>query len=240
MSKTSNPNFVKFGPTEMIVQFSTDRGEMKTSDNGEYFFRGMTDRRFCFVNPDLERKLIDLGYRAGERVGITRQVRNRMAVWAVRLIDAEAGPGVAEAPAPPTAIRPAPRPTAKRTPPPLPDAKYAPPPVAWPETEAPAPATPKPVARAIENRPASSIAMAGIDELCGAMERCLLKAVDMMAAAQKHAVAQGFSITFQGSDLQDLASTIYIQQSKVSNMDRVDRDRAQQRVAGGQDPWSRR
>jgi hypothetical protein len=232
---TSNPNYIKFGPAETIVVFSTDRGELKTNTNGDYFYRSMADRRFCCVNPDLERKLLDLGYRAGEQVGIARQTRNRVVVWNVRMLSVP----VEAAPAPPTAIRPAPRPTAKRTPPPLPEAKYAPPPpVAWPETEHAAPASPKPPARAIDAR-SSANALPGLDEVVDMMQECLYRAVEVAQRTQARATERGFPLTFSAGDVQDLASTIYIQISKTQNMDRVDRDRAQ-RAAGGADPWSRR
>jgi hypothetical protein len=64
MRSVSNPNYVKFAKAEMVVAFTRDRGELRTNDHGEFFFRELVDGRFTCVNPDLERRLVDLGYTA--------------------------------------------------------------------------------------------------------------------------------------------------------------------------------
>src|ERR1700735_3854707 len=67
MRRASNPKYVTFGPTETVVTFATDRGQLRTNDAGEFFFRQMTDGRFTCASPDLERQLITAGVRAGQQ-----------------------------------------------------------------------------------------------------------------------------------------------------------------------------
>jgi hypothetical protein len=86
MRRSSSPNYVKFGPAEMVVMFATDRGQLRTNDAGEFFYREFTDGRFCCASPDLERQLIQAGVRAGQQVGITRSTFNRAVIWRVRMI----------------------------------------------------------------------------------------------------------------------------------------------------------
>lgn len=231
MRGNSNSNYVKFGPTEMVVQFATDRGELRTNENGEFFLRGFADgKRFTCASPDLERRLADLDYRAGDKVGISRQTRNRSVVWKVRLI--EESPNASQP-------RPAPPPTPRRMPPPIPEAKYAPPPIAWPEAEAPPRHKPNGVATAPTQQPPQTAASApypSVERVCTTMEQCLFSAVDMLAKSQKRAHEQGFNLIFAGSDVQDLASTIYIQLGKESNISLMNRNE-RLRANGGADPW---
>ena len=86
MRRASNPKYVTFGPTETVVTFATDRGQIRTNDAGEFFFREMTDGRFTCASPDLERQLMDAGVRAGQPIGITRTLYNRCVTWKVRSI----------------------------------------------------------------------------------------------------------------------------------------------------------
>jgi hypothetical protein len=87
--KSRNPQNVEFSNRdETIVAFSHDRGVLKSNSFGDYFFRGTTDNRFCCCSEDLERKLIDMGIRAGERVSIKKITRNRIATWEVKRLDA--------------------------------------------------------------------------------------------------------------------------------------------------------
>ena len=244
MRKASNPNYIKFGKDELILQFTHDRGELRTNDYGEYFLRETMDGRFTCASPDLERRLVDLGYTANQRVGITQERHNRAVIWRVRLID----PPVVMTPRPvetrPVEATPAAAPAARAVAAaprvaPIPENKYAStaPPAAWPEVE-PA-ATPKPAARAAEvhsTMPAPTVA-AALDRLCDDMEQCLLKAVDMMCRSQKRAVEQGCAINFLGSDVQDLASTIYIQLGKQANINLMNRNDDLRRANGGSDAW---
>jgi hypothetical protein len=93
--RVSSPKYVKFGPTETVVTFATDRGSLRRNDSGEFFFRELTDGRFTCASPDLERQLIDAGVRAGQPIGITRTLYNRCVTWKVRAIGQ-----VAEMPSP--------------------------------------------------------------------------------------------------------------------------------------------
>jgi hypothetical protein len=247
MSGTSNPNYVKFGPTEILARFATDRGEIKANGNGEYFFRTFADgRRFACLNPDLERRLIDLGYRAGELVGITRQTRNRAAIWVVRLVDESSadasGTAVRPAAGPvaaPPAARPAPAARGAATrPAPIPDAKYAAPAAGWSELDPPA--APKPATRAIENRPAEAPQAAGVAHVSGILRACLCAAIEAARDAQVYANQNGFPLTFSADQVQDLASTLYIQESKQANIRLMNtRDEQRRTAAGGGDAWRR-
>lgn len=237
MSGTSNPNYVKFGPTEILARFATDRGELRKNGNGDFFFRGFADgRRFACLNPDLERRVVDLGYRAGELVGITRQTRNRAAIWIVRLVEessAEAS-GTAVRPAGPVAA-PAPSATkraiATRPPAPIPEAKYAAPAPSWAELENSWTAPPKPAARAAENRPAEAPQAVAITHVSGVLRACLCAAIEAARDAQVYANNNGFPLTFSADQVQDLASTLYIQESKQANI-RLMNSRDEQRRTG--------
>ncbi len=198
--KSRNPLHVEFSNRETIVAFSHDRGVL-TNSFGDYFFRGTTDNRFCCCSQDLERKLIDMGIRAGERVSIKKVTRDRVATWEVKRLDAP--------------IEAQPAPTARKTWPnngkvqhaPIPDSKYAAPPTAWPEI-APAPALPSTVTPAPEaaiplEEKASRVDSTPADNF---IARALREAID--------AASIGFPLTFTSSDIQDLASTIFIQRCR--------------------------
>lgn len=219
-------NYVKFGPVETVVQFATDRGELKTNDNGDYFFRGFADgSRFACLSPELERRILDLNYRAGEEIGITRQTRNRSVIWKVRLIE----PATESEPAP------APRPVQKRTPPPLPESKYAPPPTQWPEFETPANgktngAPAKPPARA-EQSHTQPVAVPRQDSFLG---RCLCEALDACKIAQQYAADIGLPIIFAPEQVQKMGVSIFLERARNGSV--TDRT-PQQRANGGADPW---
>jgi hypothetical protein len=84
--RVSNPNYVKFGSAETLVTCATDRGQLRTNDAGDFFFREFTDGRFTCASPDLERQLVNAGVRAGFLVGITRSTFNGAVIWKVRII----------------------------------------------------------------------------------------------------------------------------------------------------------
>jgi hypothetical protein len=226
----SSDNYIKFGPQETIVQFGTDRGVWKPQPDkpdGGYFFRVFADgRRFACVSKDLERRLLDLNYQSGEQVAISRQTRNRTVMWIVRLLE----PATESQPAP------APRPVAKRTPPPLPEAKFAPPPVAWPETEVNGNGhTPKkPNGTAIQPTPA-----AHGDQTKQQLKEYLFDAVDLVVDTQAYAAKAGLMFTPNFAEIQDIAVSLFIQRSKQSNIEQMDRNQ-QRRANGGQDPWRQR
>jgi hypothetical protein len=203
--KSRNPLHVEFGNRETIIAFSHDRGALKSNAFGDYFFRGTTDNRFCCCSEDLERKLIDMGIRAGERVSIKKVTRDRIATWEVRRLDAPA--------------ETQPVPTARKTWPhnghvqdkPIPVDKYAPP-VSFPECE-PALEPPVTLTPTPEATPAGAAQSDGSssDSL---LTRALCEAIDAAKAGQAHAAAIGFPLTFSSSDIQDLASTIFIQRCR--------------------------
>lgn len=242
MRKATNPNYIKFGKYELILQFTKDLGELRTNTYGEFFFRETMDGRFCCAAPELERRLIDAGYTANQRVGITKATHNRIGIWKVRLIDPPVvmnAPRISETPAPSPATAPRPRQPVARTAP-IPESKYAsaPPAPAWPEVESPirealdAPAPTKPAARAAEVH-AAPINHTGVS---ACLKACLCAAIDAVRDAHAYAAAAGFPIKFQEPEIQAMAVSLYIQNCKEANMNRIDRDRGL-RANGGGDAW---
>jgi hypothetical protein len=251
MRSVSNPNYVKFSKTETVVVFSEDRGELRTNDAGEFFFRKMTDGRFTCASPDLERRLIDSGYRAGQQVAIACEYRNRAAIWKVRIIRP-----VAALPAPTNDREPAV--TSRRAP--IPDSKYAPDPNWTDLTEglgasvaAAKPANGNPAKNspsATRQAPAMATDRANGEaqhpeattrpvihtQMSACLKSCLCAAIDAVRDAHTYAATIGLPIKFTEPEIQDLATTLYIQNCKVQNMDRVERDR-NQRSQGGGDAW---
>ncbi len=232
MSRNGSTNYFKFGPTESIVQFTKDRGTLGTNDWGDYFARDMVDGRFTCVAPELERILADLNYRAGQLVGITRGTRNRAVCWKVRLVDGAAA-AIARDPVPP-APRPELVPPARPARAPIPESKYATPaPAAVWEDMTPlleASLAPKPPARATESRAAAD--EAAVAHISKVLQSCLCAAIDAAREAQTYATAHGFPLTFSADQVQDLASTLYIQESKKANIQAIN-NRDEQRRAGG-------
>jgi hypothetical protein len=243
----ANTNYTKFGPTATIVQFTRDRGELRTNDYGDFFFREMMDGRFTCASPELERILADLHYRAGQQVSIARTTRNRAVEWKVKLVDAasevtalQTSPVRAAVardplpPHPPAAARPelvAPPPVRPRAP--IPESKYATPAPsqAWEDLTPALEASlaPKPPARAAESRAAAySQAM---DQVAGTLQECLHRAIDIARNEQSYAVQQGFPISFSADSVQDLASTLYIQISKASNIQAMNNRDEQRRAS---------
>jgi hypothetical protein len=198
MRPARNPKYVTFGPKETIVTFTSARGELRTNDSGEFFLRNMADGRFTCASPDLERQLLDAGVRAGMPVGITRNIYNRVAIWKVRIVGR-----VTQMPARESAANTTSQPKLNG----LPERVYAkvePPPPVFPECDpAAAPST------QVATAPAASLPVEG-----GLIWRSLREAIDAAKAGQAHAAAIGFPLTFSSSDIQDLASTIFIQRCR--------------------------
>jgi hypothetical protein len=238
-------NYVKFGPQEMVVQFATDKGELKTNENGDYFFRGFADgRRFSCINPELERRLIDLNYRAGEQVAIARQTRNRTVIWKVRLIEPDAAPPPVQKRTPPPLpaampprSREAERPV-RSVPQSIPPAKYAAPPVAWPETEVNGNGHAASNGNALRkpNGTAAPTAPTHGDQTKQQLKEYLFDAVDIVIDAQAYAAKLGLLFTPAFAEIQDIATSLFIQRSKQSNIDQMDRNN-RARANGGADPW---
>jgi hypothetical protein len=78
---------------------------------------------------------------------------------------------------------------------------------------------------------------AGMDQVCDAMQHCLTRALNMICAAQKSAIEQGCAINFLGADVQDLASTIYIQLGRTAEQNARNQN-GTLRANGGASPWA--
>lgn len=238
----ASTNYVKFGPREMIVSFATDRGQLKTTD-GEGFYRQFSDgQRFCFANPDLERRLLDMNYRAGEQVGITRATQNRIVVWKVRRLEPMKSESAANGAEERFSIR------AHRTP--IPESKYADPPAPqWDDLEhdlraslalvkdpprktAAEPALITPPAVVVPPSPILSPR----ESIKAGIRQALFDAIDVARDSQKYAAEHGLNFTFGAPEIQDLASTIYIQEGKQANINLMNRNNSLRAQRDG-DAW---
>ena len=214
MRKASNPKYVTFGPTETVVTFATDRGQLRTNDAGEFFFREMTDGRFTCASPDLERQLKTAGVRAGQPIGITRALYNRSVTWKVRAIGQ-----VAEMPSPVPASTTR-KPTAKPSNG-LPDQLYAKP-------EPPAPVFPE-CEPSRDGQPLPNIEPAADGGLLG---RCLCEALNACKVAHAHATAIGLPTTFGPGEIERMAVSVFIERTR--NGSAVERKPAGRAPAGAQ------
>jgi hypothetical protein len=191
MRKISNPKYVTFGPTETVVSFATDRGQLRTNDAGEFFFREMSDGRFTCASPDLERQLIDASVRAGQPIGITRTLYNRCVTWKVRVIGQ-----VAEMPRTATS-------NGKSRANGLPERLYAKP-------EPSAPAFPECEPAAKDTAPTETKADQPQADSPTLIMRCMVAAVDAAAKATTHGQQIGFPVTFGPGEIERIAVTLYI------------------------------
>lgn len=192
MGRVRSPNYVTFGPTETIVTFASDRGQLRRNDGGEFFYRDFTDGRFTCASPDLERQLIDAGVRAGAPVGITRTTHNRSVIWKVRIIAQVTQMPQREIP-PTTTSQPKPNGFPDRV-----YAKVEPPAPVFPESDA-LPAAP----------PAEPLSAEGPNLIT----RCMRAAVEAAADATARGREIGFEVTLGAPEIQALACTLYIQAS---------------------------
>jgi hypothetical protein len=219
MRRVSHPNYVAFRPAETIVTFATDRGQLRTNDTGDFFFREFTNGKFTCASPDLERQLINAGVRAGFLVGITRSTFNRAVIWKVRIIA-------------PVAKMPGTIPAATNGKPNgLPERLYAkvePPAPVWDGLAVNLPA----VNEAGRSKNASSAAGAlfvgngahtetitGGDG--GLLGRCLSEALNAARVAQAHAAAIGLSMLFGAGEVERMAVSIFIERTRYGSV--VDR-----------------
>jgi hypothetical protein len=204
MRKSSSPNYVKFGPAELVVTFATDRGQLRTNDAGEFFYREFTDGRFCCASPDLERQLIQAGVRAGQQVGITRTTYNRAVIWRVRSIRQ-----VAQMPREASTTS-KPKPIAHELPAHL-YAKPEPPAPVFPECETPATSTPK----TEQPTPDTVPSLTGEGGLLG---RCLCEALNACKVAHAHADKVGLPVTFGPSEIERMAVSIFIERTRYGSV----------------------
>lgn len=187
---TNNPLHVEFSNrSETVCAFSHDRGLLKTNSYGDYFFRKTTDGRFACLSSELERIILDLGIKAGERVGIKKSIHNRVTTWHVRRMDAPV-----ETPVPERKVFPH---NGKPVNEPLPERCYA-----QPAAE---------IATTVPDKSWEDVPQAPETDL---LTRCLCEAITAAKTGQAHAAAIGFPLTFSSSDVQDLASTIFIQRCR--------------------------
>jgi hypothetical protein len=200
MRKISNPNYVAFGPIETVVTFATDRGQLRTNDTGDFFFREFTNAKFTCASPDLERQLIDAGVRAGVPVGITRVSFNRAVIWKVRIVTPvtemtvpAASNGHSKANGLPARVYAKPDPPA-----PVWDGL----PLATPDAT-------------VINGSEPSHAGGGL------LGRCLVEALDACKVAHAHASAIGLPTTFGPGEVERMAVSIFIERTRYGSV--VDR-----------------
>lgn len=197
--KNGSPNYLQFGPEEIIVIPQEDRGKLAENDYGPYFLRHWQDGRFSCMSEDAERRLLDCGIRAGVPVGITKMQYGKSAIWKVRVIDgAKPQPvkanGHTNGHATPAEVTWAN----------LPSEKYS---------QSPADAQ-------LEEKLRESIAAVQVakaapatDDGLNLMARCGCAAVDAAIAVTAYAAGKGLPLKFNESSIQSWASTMFINAS---------------------------
>ena len=189
--KNGSPNYLAFEyDKEVVVTLKEDRGRLSENDYGEFFARNFADGRFTCASPDLERRLLDVGAKAGSVVSITKERYGRSAVWIVKLLGSN-GHTNGHAPAVDHAWRD------------LPAEKYS------------APADDGLVAKLAE-----SVAMVQTEKVKAAtpatdsqlnlMARCGCAAVDAALAVQAYAASKGLPLKFNEQSISAWSSTMYI------------------------------
>ena len=210
--KAKSINYVTFGPTERVVIFATDRGQLRSNDSGQFFFRKFTDGKFTCCSPDLERQLIDSGVRAGQPIGITRALYNRCVTWKVRAIGQ-----LAEMPAPvpsSTTRKPQAKPSSG-----LPEQLYAkpePPAPVWDDVQNATGAN-----GVVQSAPSATGQTNGVQHTeaitpadGGLLGRCLVQALDACKVAQAHAATIGMAMTFDSGDIERMAVSLLIERTR--------------------------
>jgi hypothetical protein len=218
--KNSNPNYLTFGTTEVVVVPKEDRGKLRQNDYGPFFYREFTDGRFACCSEDLERRLIDAGVRAGVLVGIRKERYNgNSVIWHVRLLNAPA----TEMPRTARKVNGHAGDQAWDN---LPAEKYAPP--SKPTLEEQLHASIEHV-EAKKSAPPSTPAITGL-------ARCFIEAIDSLIVAKDYAQSKGIDLRLHleltGADLQDLAATLYIAQAKAANVALMNRNESLRRENG--------
>lgn len=193
----SSPNYVQFGPEEIIVIPQEDRGKLSENDYGPYFLRHWQDSKFSCLSEDCERRLIDCGVRAGVPVGITKMQYGKSAIWKVRVIGGE--------PSKPQPIRTNGHANGVDH--------------AW--NDLPAEKYAQPAADAqLEEKLRESVAMVQTEKVKAAtpatdsqlnlMARCGCAAVDAALAVQAYAASKGLPLKFNEQSISAWSSTMYI------------------------------
>jgi hypothetical protein len=225
MSRKANINYVEFSAKETIVTLAEDRGQAKENGYGPYFLRNFEGKRFTCANPDLERCLIDSGARAGMPVGITREKYGQGSIWKVRILGEVPGPQSVPS------HKSWPNHPVHRE---LPPEKYAPSPTTPPPDLVPVLAASIAHIEA-QKKPAASAATS-TGPVTSLLTKCAIAAIDAAAAAEAYAVARGFPLKFREEQVQAWASTLYIGESKQSNINLMHRNETLRQNGGGQ-PW---
>jgi hypothetical protein len=207
---------------------------------GEQFYRRTTDGRSVYLQPIVERKLLELDVKPGELFNIVKaevkRGNKRSVEWQVSRVDPPGDPSqpVASQTKPPTQNPPAPSKPANSKPAvassiaqPKPNNSSS---TQESNTEPP---PKKPVAQA--SAPAITHTIIGTT-----LKSCLMAAIDAARDAQQYATAQGFPLVFGPDQVEAMAISLYIQHSKTQNiaqMNQRDQYRDQARVANGGTAW---
>jgi hypothetical protein len=208
--RNGSSNYLAFEyDKEVTVTLTEDRGRLSRNDFGEFFARNFGDGRFTCASPDLERRLLDVGARAGSVVSIRKERYGRSAVWNVKLLGASQNPANGHDNGVDHAWND------------LPAEKYAPSP---PDGD-------------LVAKLAESVAMVEAAKVAPAPQHaqpiaglagCFVAAIDSLIVARDYAQSKGIDLRLHleitGADLQDLAATIYIAQAKAANVALMNRN----------------
>lgn len=200
-----------------VLAFCHDRGkpaESRFPGAETQFFRNVEGMKCAYLAPSLEDILVNhLHYRAGELVSICKRKTAAGAFyWEVDFANVRPDPPP-PAPAHREPTRPLPRARSVE----FPENKYFTPRAAPIELPEVAPSTPASSAAHVNGAPINrETAPRGV--MATTLEQCLCAAIDAAREAQVYATNNGFPLTFSADQVQDLASTLYIHQSKQSNI----------------------
>ena len=228
------PDYIRFETNiPQAMAFTYTDGREVEGRFGAQYFRGTSDGRGVFLPPIVERKLLELDIQPGEPVEIckaeVKEGRRRSIQWQVKRADPPQSPGQAQPPARGPASG---APPARETAPPAnlahpvqpkPNGTATPNHIALESTSAPQ-------LQGGAGRPITHTQIGNI------LRACLCAAIDAARDAQMYATSHGFPLTFGADQIQDLASTLYIQEAKQSNI-RLMHSRDEARVANGGASW---
>ncbi len=194
--KSSKPNYRTFSDVETVVVPKTDRGQLRRNDAGEFFARDWTDGTFSCCSDELERRLLDVGVKAGVPVGIRRErYHGNSVIWHVRLL----GASTVSPPKQQTNGHATPADVTWAN---LPSEKYAP----MPASNGHTPNT-------LEDQLKASIALVQAEkprEPKNLLERAAVAAVDAAIFVEGYAAKHGRPFTVPAESIAAWASTLFI------------------------------
>jgi hypothetical protein len=229
------------------LAFTYEDGREVEGRFGTQYFRQTTDGRGVYLQPFVEKRLLELEIKPGQRVSIckaeTKDGRKKGIRWDIKRVDppAETAPASPGKPGQPAKITPAPQRTTvepnvqvQSNTPRMPAQRAQPNPPQPVQTASTA-AQPEPDPILEARRPLVQTQMSAT------MASCFIAAIDALIVARDYAQSKSIDLRLHleitGGELQDLATSIYIAQSKQSNINLMNRNQNLRATNGGTEPW---